>query len=235
MTGTKTVTLVNLIPNPSFDTTASWSGVTRSTTYAKYGAYSSRLGSTSGTGTYINTVKPSKVPVQGHKYYGRHSIRTAGNVTTAENRFELFAGDGAGLNWVFGHNSGNHPGWYMESAIHTLDTLASAAANYSIRNFTVNASNYVYCDGLMLIDLTAAFGAGNEPSKEWCDRAIPFFEGSLSLSIYSIDAFAITGASFSVNPANINQKTVLRVSISEETEYSAPTLYMAGEFYSGEV
>ena len=138
--------------------------MTRSTAYAAFGSYSSRLGSTAGTGTYINTVKPTAVPIQGHKYYGRHYLRTTTNVTTADNRFELYAGDGAGLNFVFGNNGGNHPQWDMESKIITLTTLASAASNYSIRNFTVNASNYVYCDGLMLIDLTAAFGAGNEPS-----------------------------------------------------------------------
>jgi len=175
--------LTNLIPNPSFETTADWSGLTRSTTYADFGQYSSRLGSTSGTGTYINTVKPTKPPVKGHKYYGRHYLRTTTNVTTADNRFELYAGDGAGLNFVFGNNGGNHPQWDMESKIITLTTLASAASNYSIRNFTVNASNYVYCDGLMLIDLTAAFGAGNEPSKEWCDRVIPFFEGTRAVTV----------------------------------------------------
>lgn len=235
MEGTKTVTLENLIPNPSFESTSSWSGLTRSTTYSRYGSYSSRLGSTAGTGTYINTVKPTKAPVQGHKYYGRHSIKTDGAVTAGDDRFELFAGDGAGLNFVFGRNSGNHQDWHMESALIPLTTLASAASNYSIRNFTVNASNYVYCDGLMLIDLTAAFGAGNEPDKEWCDRSIPFFEGSLVLSIYSLDVAIISGAYFTVNPVNINQNTVLRVSIGTGEVYSTPPVYYCGEFYSGEV
>lgn len=235
MEGTKTVTLENLIPNPSFESTASWSGLTRSSTYARHGAYSSRLGSTAGTGTYINTVKPTKAPIQGHKYYGRHSIKTEGSVTAGDDRFELYAGDGAGLSFVFGHNSGNHPEWYMESALLTLTTLSAAAANYSIRNFTVNASNYVYCDGLMLIDLTTAFGAGNEPDKEWCDRSIPFFEGSLTVSLYSLDVAVISGAYFTVNPVDINQQTVLRVSIGTAEEYSTPPVYYSGEFYSGEV
>jgi len=155
----------NLIPNPSFETTEHWSGLTRSTAYAAFGSYSSRLGSTAGTGTYINTVKPTRVPIQGHTYYGRHYLRTTANVTTADNRFELFAGDGAGMNFVFGNNGGNHPQWDMESKILTLSSLAADPASYVIRNFTVNASGYVYCDGLMLVDLTEAFGAGNGPDK----------------------------------------------------------------------
>lgn len=36
----------------------------------------------------------------------------------------------------------------------------------------------MYVDGAMLIDLTASYGAGNEPSKEWCDSNIPYFSGS---------------------------------------------------------
>ena len=40
----------------------------------------------------------------------------------------------------------------------------------------------IYADGWMLIDLTETFGAGNEPSKGWCDANIPFFEGTRVLS-----------------------------------------------------
>ena len=36
-------------------------------------------------------------------------------------------------------------------------------------------------DGLMLIDLTEAFDAGNEPSQEWCDKYIPYFEDTITI------------------------------------------------------
>jgi hypothetical protein len=42
-------------------------------------------------------------------------------------------------------------------------------------------TDYSYTDNLILIDLTAAFGAGNEPTKEWCDANIPYFEGSTTI------------------------------------------------------
>jgi hypothetical protein len=39
----------------------------------------------------------------------------------------------------------------------------------------------MYYDGLMLIDLTAAFGEGKEPDRAWCDENIPFFTGETIL------------------------------------------------------
>lgn len=44
----------------------------------------------------------------------------------------------------------------------------------------------IYADGWMLIDLTETFGAGNEPSREWCDANISFFEGTKVLSPNSV-------------------------------------------------
>ena len=32
-------------------------------------------------------------------------------------------------------------------------------------------------DNAMVLDLTEIYGAGNEPSKEWCDANIKYFDG----------------------------------------------------------
>ena len=34
-------------------------------------------------------------------------------------------------------------------------------------------------DGVGIVDLTAAFGAGNEPSVSWCNSNINYFDGSM--------------------------------------------------------
>lgn len=39
-------------------------------------------------------------------------------------------------------------------------------------------ASIVWFTEMICIDLTETFGAGNEPSKEWCDANIPFFEGT---------------------------------------------------------
>ena len=33
----------------------------------------------------------------------------------------------------------------------------------------------------MIIDLTETFGIGNEPSKEWCDKNINWFDGTTTI------------------------------------------------------
>ena len=35
----------------------------------------------------------------------------------------------------------------------------------------------------MVIDLTEAFGEGNEPTKEWCDTNIPYFDGATEIMV----------------------------------------------------
>ena len=164
--------LTNLITNGSFEKDSGWTGVTYDSTQALYGKRSSKL---AADGLSMNNIAMPN-PIVGHTYYGRHSFKTNGNATPADCRFEWFAGDGEGLNFVFGWNTGNHPQWYTESAV--IPVTSVLGASYYIRNFTVNSGVEVWCDGLMIVDLTDAFGVGNEPSKEWCDENIPYFEGT---------------------------------------------------------
>ena len=39
----------------------------------------------------------------------------------------------------------------------------------------------MWIDGVMCIDLTAAYGAGNEPTQSWCNENIPYFVNSLTI------------------------------------------------------
>lgn len=173
----RTVSLTNLIPNSSFEEDASWSGTTYSTEQAYQGKRSSAL----GPGSTINTSVQVATPIVGHQYYGRSYIKTSAPIQPADCRFELYAGDGHGLNWVFAWNRGDFSEWTMQSALHTVDRVAGQS--YAIRNFVVNAQAKCWTDCLMLVDLTAAFGAGNEPDKEWCDSNLPYFSGTVSLPV----------------------------------------------------
>ena len=65
--------------------------------------------------------------------------------------------------------------WNRGSAIYTSDFTGTNTISV---NFA-ETSNYTYVDGVTVIDLTAAFGSGNEPTKAWCDTNIRnWFEGS---------------------------------------------------------
>ena len=130
----------------------------------------------------INT-RPATTPIVGHVYYGRHSFKTDGDPAPADCRFEWFAGDGAGLNFVFGWNKGNHPNWFTESA--RLQVTAVNGKSYIIRNFAVKPQANIWCDGLMIVDLTAAFGAGAEPTQAWCDKNLVFTDGDIIVRNYA--------------------------------------------------
>ncbi|MBE6161808.1 MAG: hypothetical protein E7158_06290 [Firmicutes bacterium] len=41
--------------------------------------------------------------------------------------------------------------------------------------------NKTYVDGIGMVDLTEAFGAGNEPTQQWCDENIEYFDGSTTI------------------------------------------------------
>lgn len=49
-----------------------------------------------------------------------------------------------------------------------------------------------YVDDAMLIDLTAAFGAGNEPTQEWCDTNIGYFAGDTIIQYEAPDTYDLT-------------------------------------------
>ena len=62
-------------------------------------------------------------------------------------------------------------------------------------DFEGMASNTIaYIDDAMLIDLTAAFGAGNEPTKEWCDTNIEYFAGNTTIQYEAPTIYDLTSA-----------------------------------------
>lgn len=76
--------------------------------------------------------------------------------------------------------------WNTYSAVCNRNTFSSG--NYTFRlDFNFGESSVdiaeVWYDGLMIIDLTAAFGAGNEPDKDWCDINISFFTGTTTIDV----------------------------------------------------
>lgn len=60
-------------------------------------------------------------------------------------------------------------------------------------DFEGMASNTIaYIDDAMLIDLTAAFGAGNEPTQEWCDTNIEYFSGNKTIQYEAPNKYDLT-------------------------------------------
>lgn len=119
----------------------------------------------------VGYVQPTLTP--SHKYYARVEVYQETKAGTVDiywpiNEPSFFSG-----------LSGPAGQWNMLSAVNTRDKFP--AGNYQMRidyNNQANAAS-MWFDGLMLVDLTATFGAGNEPDKAWCDANIPFTDSTV--------------------------------------------------------
>lgn len=71
--------------------------------------------------------------------------------------------------------------WNLISAVNNRNNFSEGY--YPLRlGFNNNSENGdMWFDGLMLIDLTADFGAGNEPDKAWCDANLPYFSNKYNI------------------------------------------------------
>lgn len=140
--------------------------------------------------TAIATTPAKKNPVLGHKYYGRCYQKSPLGFTCTDARFEYYVGDNVGVsNLVFGTMKDTKGEWERLSSIQQL-TSTPTTGTWITRNFVVSASNLCYRKELMIIDLTEAFGAGNEPTLEWCDEYLPYIENRIMVgtsSPYQID------------------------------------------------
>lgn len=70
---------------------------------------------------------------------------------------------------------GAHDTWYRQSAIGTAAGFRQESPSFEVNCRSVTTEAWL-CD-MMLIDLTAAFGSGAEPSQAWCDANIPTIPG----------------------------------------------------------
>ena len=74
--------------------------------------------------------------------------------------------------------------WEQHSAVFTRSGFTSGT--YPMR---IDCNNYpgnnalMNVDGMMLVDLTATYGAGNEPTKEFCDQYFAFTTGTNTVTI----------------------------------------------------
>lgn len=227
------ITLTNLIPSPSMEGTGWGTGgnSSYSTTHAYVGTRSLRMVGTSGSPETVCNTTASVPLINTHTYYAR----VYGWQDAKTN------GAAVGFYWPIAEPNfndnlpvGDAGKWNLYSAVNTRGSFSNGSYSFRLDWNNRGAAGTIYYDGCMLIDLTEAFGPGNEPTKAWCDENVPYFHGSLDLEVYPVNVISIQTASIQPNPANINQSTLLSVSVSEETKFLTPVPFYSGEIYSGE-
>lgn len=175
----------NLFENGSFE-----NGFTgwNSNLYGKGGGSLSTARSSTGVNSvYINAVNANEKAIAyinnsivlnaNHAYYFAMEGYVSSYTSGSNNPFgALVNSAGYGGHLIFDPTILNK--WQRISNIVFPNTNVT---NSDIRFGQVYASEAIYqayFDDIILIDLTETFGSGNEPSKEWCDKNIKWFNGS---------------------------------------------------------
>lgn len=189
--GVPTVSLTNLLP--AVNGIDGWQAYSddygtsldpvASSTHTKYSTSCMRLQGEAGkaetTARTINSIalNPS------HIYYAR----VEGYVESKIGKIAIY--------WPIAHppmvyNVYLNAGQWTRCSVRT-NRSSFSAGSYPLRiDFdNENKAGYVWYDGMMLIDLTAHFGSGKEPSKEWCD-ALPYFAGTKQIEYASASSVA---------------------------------------------
>lgn len=129
----------------------------------------------SGAGE-VTLTSASHALVASHKYYVTFKIRFESAVTGTCDWYwpvaEPAAASGMAVNAAAG-------AWTRLSAV--FDRTSFADGNYPCRfdyNNNDGGNKTFWFTSCMLIDLTAAFGAGLEPSKDWMDKHVTSFADS---------------------------------------------------------
>lgn len=160
--GGKTVSLTNLLSNGNFANTTGW-------TYT-----GGALSVVSNVATYIcaqaNAVLITPMAlINTHKYYAcswiKSSSASVGNRVTDSVSYGLSA-----------YSAGSNAFEFISLLYTAIRTgTGGYAAVYDTRT---SSWNYVYAKYCTAIDLTAAFGAGNEPTKAQMDTLMAQFENN---------------------------------------------------------
>ena len=174
------VTITNLVGSIGSFESGTWLLTTAEKAYVhivsdhvKYGASSLRImGDTAEferTYTLRNSggvVKPTLDPT--HKYYVR--VETYQEEATGSTDIYWPIAEPS----MLAGQSGPAGQWNVCSAVADRSSFAAGSYEMRIDYNNANTAGRMWFDGLMLVDLTDAFGAGYEPTAAWCDANIPF-------------------------------------------------------------
>lgn len=173
------LTLTNLIPNPSMDTgwDVAYTPVTSGNAIAGGfgGGYPLKLvGPANAKEKFVKT-KDTIPLIPDHLYYARVYGYQTTKTEGASFGFYWVIQEPAFYEYIPIQDAGH---WRMYSAINNRKEFEAGSYTFRIDFNNEYKAGTAWVSSPMLIDLTASFGSGNEPTKEWCDEHIPFFAGT---------------------------------------------------------
>lgn len=182
------ITLTNLVSNGSFETnTTGWTGshtLSRQTLTPNHGETGSWAGQVSGSvnGAINVTVSPAVSVVNGRRYYIRSQVK---NVTNGYANICQYMNNTTALAGISATPTLTVNTWELYDGIWTANST-SLTLRLNFTGGNGNNNRTAQFDNIMVIDLTAAYGSGNEPSIEAIRSLVNnnggFWNGSLEVS-----------------------------------------------------
>lgn len=180
-TMTKRIKLTNLVPamdELSFEVRSSSGSCEMSTAHSKYnGVALCNMGVSGYNEMYSMTTMKFKL-IPSHIYYSCVEVYQEEKLGTID-----FFWPSGSPSMFGGKSTGDAGTWKKWDNVITRSTFSEG--EYPIRLDFNNggAVGKAWFDGVMLIDLTEAFGAGNEPTYAWCTSNIVYFTGTAAIDI----------------------------------------------------
>jgi len=157
-------TLTNMVTNPSFSTNnfTGWTSGSLTSRAIDTGGDGYRAGivASAQSGRLYQTISGLTV---GSKYYFRGTL-------LAPSTDQAYCGINLGYLWLAAAN--------VEEVLSTIYTASATSHNVQFADYRTSGWDAIYGDQFMLVDLTAAYGAGHEPDLATCD-AWDFFTGTI--------------------------------------------------------
>lgn len=171
----RTVSLTNLATNGNFASTSGWTG--SGSTFTVSGNEATFVAN-----SVSDTLQQALTVVNAHKYYFQVSIKAASGAN-------ITCGISDGL--VNGITlSATGTGSYQRiSGILTAGRSSAAGITWALVDNRTGSWNAVNAKYLSVIDLTAAFGAGNEPTKDQMDGLMAQFTNNWLNGTQSADYY----------------------------------------------
>lgn len=181
-TSTTPYSIKNIVTNGGFENNLdNWTTITGLTTITNdeksSGNYSLKLVK-NGT-NYID--QSINTPILGHLYYHAFDFKSSNSfIAQNETRNEIFYKDDDGGQMYIGKDK-KFPMWNKISKIQSINVSTYLDKEWVYRILMINSNEDSFVDNVILIDLTATFGSGNEPDKDWCDKHINYFDGTTTI------------------------------------------------------
>ena len=187
-----------------------------------FSALNSTLIISDGTGKYTGSGNSGLIIARRNQIAGKYYVKARARVTDSicDFLFLRFGDAESVFSTVASITTPVANQWYELSAVGDSLSVASIRAEYA--DNATQLGKVMEIDYCHIIDLTATFGAGNEPSKEQCDKLFAnYFEGTVNTigtgRVRSVDADGENASTLYLNAGELRSTPTAKDEIRKGT------------------